>query len=124
MKDLGITKGDWEVEEYHDGDLLGLRVVSNYECVTMFDTGVCGWISEEEEANAKLIADAGNTANKYGLLPSELLEQRYDLAEALKHALEIMYQCEPPKELFETYANAYANYHNLIQDINYDNPAT
>ena len=36
---------------------------------------------EKEEAvgNVELIADAGNTANKCGLLPSELLKQRDDL---------------------------------------------
>jgi hypothetical protein len=43
--------------------------------------------SEEERANAKLIADAGNTANKCGLLPSELLEQRNELLEALQQLL-------------------------------------
>jgi len=38
---------------------------------------------EESQANAKLIADAGTTINKCGLMPSELLEHRNDLLEAL-----------------------------------------
>lgn len=38
------------------------------------------------------------------------------LREALEHTLEILYACEPPKYLWETYANAYANYLNLIQE--------
>lgn len=38
---------------------------------------------EEAEANAKLIVEAGTITNKYGLTPSQLLEQRNELLEAL-----------------------------------------
>jgi len=43
--------------------------------------------TEEAEANAELIADAGTTANKCGLLPSELLAQRDELLEAAQWAV-------------------------------------
>ncbi len=39
------------------------------------------------EANAKLIADAGTVANKTNLLPSQLLEQRNQLLNALEEAI-------------------------------------
>jgi len=45
------------------------RIYSSWEC---------------EDADAELICDAGNTAQKCGLLPSELLQQRDELREALK----------------------------------------
>lgn len=38
------------------------------------------------------------------------------LTKALEHTLEILYECECPKYLWETYANAFANYTNLIQE--------
>lgn len=38
------------------------------------------------------------------------------LLEALEHTLELLYECEPPKHLIETYANAIANYKNLIDE--------
>jgi len=44
------------------------RIYSSWEC---------------EDADAELICDAGNTAQKCGLLPSELLQQRDELKEEL-----------------------------------------
>jgi hypothetical protein len=74
MKDLGITKGKWEIE--HDGTEVfvyaGEKPIFNE------------WIQPDSEANAVLFADAGNTAQKCGLLPSELLKQRNELLYALK----------------------------------------
>ena len=74
MKKLNITQGKWEFIE---------------------QTLLCGWkhlgksikqdVSKEELiANEQLIIDAGNTAQKCDLLPSELLEQRDELLGALK----------------------------------------
>jgi len=37
------------------------------------------------------------------------------LLEALEHTLELLYECEPPKHLLETYANSIANYKNLLK---------
>ena len=41
---------------------------------------------DEVMANIALIKDAFNTANKTGLTPSELMEQRDELLEALKYS--------------------------------------
>lgn len=43
---------------------------------------------QQAEANAKLIADAGTTANKCGLVPSEILQQRDELLKALELYME------------------------------------
>ena len=80
MKELKITKGDWlfEIEES--------RVVfENPNMDLWFKNFNNGFDSTKEEvlSNAKLIADAGTTANKCGLLPSELLEQRDDILKEL-----------------------------------------
>jgi hypothetical protein len=45
-----------------------------------------------------------------------LVSKAPELLEALKHTLEILYQCECPKELYETYGNLFANYNNLIKE--------
>ena len=82
MKDLKITKGGWEV--LPNQRLSGLRkiVVKGKNTITLVATDFGS--DDELEADAKLIADAGTTANKCGLLPSELLEQRNELLDALK----------------------------------------
>ena len=75
---LGITSGDGYLS-------LGYRVDVDV-CDGL--SGICemsDWMSEEErDGNANLIADAFNTANKCGLLPSELLEQNTKLLDSLK----------------------------------------
>ena len=80
MKELGITKGEW----YWDGD------PTNYDHKNEAPWLIAGGvtiITDELEAKNKadvdLIVDAGNTAQKCGLLPSELLQQRDELKEAL-----------------------------------------
>lgn len=85
MENLKHTKGEWdysfpehnEKQIYiHAGSELPLaKITYNYN---------------EAIANAKLIADAGTTTNKCGLLPSELLEQRDELLEACIKASEII----------------------------------
>ena len=68
MKELGITKGEWKVgKNYND------LIVETEEAI------VAEMISINEYGDAALIADAGNTAQKCGLLPSELLKQRDEL---------------------------------------------
>jgi hypothetical protein len=81
--EIKISKGIWrtsldccEVTTSKVGILEGSKEICN---ISRFAK-----TAEEIAANAKLIADAGNTANKCGLLPSELLEQRNDLLEALQ----------------------------------------
>lgn len=48
----------------------------------------------EAEANAELIADAFNTSNKTGLLPSELLKQRDELLNACQRVNELYTEIE------------------------------
>ena len=52
----------------------------------------------ESEANAKLIAHAP------------------ELLDALQHTLEVLYECDCPQHLQETYGNLFANYNNLIKE--------
>lgn len=40
------------------------------------------------------------------------------LTNALKDCLELLYECNPPDYLFETYANALMNYTNLVSNTN------
>ena len=73
-KELGITEGEVKIDrkggwiETADGRLICECTHCNYQ----------------SDANLVFIADAFNTANKCGLLPSELLEQNRKLLSALK----------------------------------------
>lgn len=82
MKDLKITKGEWYIKHR-------FNVLSENDEYVCSCGGQRGNMSPEKqtemnEANTELIANAGTTANKCNLLPSELLEQRDELLEALK----------------------------------------
>ena len=85
MKDLGITKGEWTPENYA-GYIL-IQIGEGYNKPNILDMEEVG--EEQVRANMNLIIDAGNTAQKCGLLPSELLRQRDELKEAL---IEMMWQ--------------------------------
>jgi hypothetical protein len=63
-------------------------------------------VKKEEESNANLIADAGTTANKCGLLPSELLAQRDELLECLKTLLNLYTGTDKPSTRIVLEANA------------------
>ena len=77
MKELRITKGEWQYEIYS-----GYYAIQNTNGYTSNDLLLADEVgSFEAEHNAKLICDAGNTAQKCGLLPSELLQQRDELRE-------------------------------------------
>ena len=76
---LEITRGEWRVTNEKNENcfihpFLGAAVARIY---------TSNEHSDEAQANAILIADAGTTANKCQLLPSELLVQRDELLEAL-----------------------------------------
>ena len=79
MKDLGITKGEWTPENYA-GYIL-IQIGEGYNKPNILDMEEVG--EEQVRANMNLIIDAGNTAQKCGLLPSELLRQRDELKEEL-----------------------------------------
>jgi hypothetical protein len=73
MKTLNITKGEYVIFENNP-----TSVISNN-----MEIAVWHYDEDYEKAKtvAKLIKNAGNTANKCNLLPSELLEQRDNLVE-------------------------------------------
>lgn len=80
------TKGDWKFSTKTTSET---DVTSSThricEC-KHYDSQIASLLEptlEEGLANAQLIVDAGNTINKCDLLPSELLEQRDVLLEAL-----------------------------------------
>lgn len=84
------TKGKWVIEstKMAGTDIVVQTVIkTDLPQIGIKSTIVCdmyGYMTEEGKANAKLIADAGTTANKCGLLSSELLEQRNDLLKVLQ----------------------------------------
>lgn len=96
---LNITAGDWIYSMGGTFDTPSVKVKVNSEtlltivkCDTSHLRVAAGLINEHlpagfdsntDEANALFIADAGTTANKCGLLPSELLKQRDELRDAL-----------------------------------------
>jgi hypothetical protein len=83
MKDLGITKGEWKVDEEYLRHKIEINnsTIHLYHTVVTFNGTMITY--NEAKSNALLIADAGNTAQKCGLLPSELLRQRDELKEEL-----------------------------------------
>ncbi len=70
MKELGITKGEWIGVDY--AGHYSLQIAPFYGARDLLDEDK----TNEAEANMKLCCDAGNTAQKCALLPSELLKQR------------------------------------------------
>jgi hypothetical protein len=59
MSEFKGTKGEWQLIEYHYGQLIGIKVVVDNEDgeeTIIHDTDTSGYIDNEQEANAKLIA--------------------------------------------------------------------
>ena len=81
MKDLGITPGAWEISPDNNWECCILLGDQEDHYINLENRNIDGW--DQMHANAELICDAGNTAQKCGLLPSELLKQRDELKEAL-----------------------------------------
>lgn len=80
MKDLNITKGVWEIK--NNGSYLEVKIEDeNVGAIcSVFDCEIDNLITKENQcSNSRLIADAGNMAQKCGLLPSELLKQKNDI---------------------------------------------
>jgi len=79
------TKGEWIANLEYMPDHTIVEVTSgdsNTEDWAMF-TLYNAKDRKTQEANAKLIADAGTTINQCDLLPSELLSQRNEMLEML-----------------------------------------
>lgn len=96
-----ITKGKWNIVETPE------YLNPKASCHEIHSDNSAGWICKVQsngfitkeigEANAELIADAGTTANKCGLFPSELLEQRDELLQALTRCKEIIRDSQFPQ---------------------------
>ena len=82
---LGITEGDVKIRPISTSHYFGRMDIFTDE----FEIAEVIGGFPYQQPNATLIADAFNTANKCGLLPSELLEQRDELMRVLKKALSI-----------------------------------
>ncbi len=109
MKEWKGTKGEWISRiQYSDGGL-----VSTKECdiVTVHGYGNL----TEEKANAVLIADTGNTIQKCGLMPSELLMlvEYYKQKSKLLEIIDSESPCDP--DITEGQIKAYANYQNFLK---------
>lgn len=74
---LGITPGEWKLDE--------ANIVSE-RGTTVVDKGSIVWNFGEGQFNARLIAEAGTVANETGLWPRELAEQRKELLYACELA--------------------------------------
>jgi len=88
---LGITEGEWSskgIDETriwvtHKNGLKSCLAHCNNQHMSSYN-GYIDLDFNELKSNAKLIADAGTTANKCGKLPSELLKERDQLIEVVK----------------------------------------
>lgn len=80
MKELKITKGEWEdILLAHD---ISIPIVSKEESLTI------AHVTNGNEFDAQLIAEAGTVANQTGLMPSELLELVRDMQIALSRTMQ------------------------------------
>ena len=96
MSKLTITRGEWKPDS--------LKAFVLADQGSAYDAIICDMnrpihdsehlTKKESEDAAILIADAGNTFQSCGLLPSELLKQRDELLAALKDAYGIMEDVE------------------------------
>jgi len=87
MKDLGITKGEWIEEEENE---LNIKCPGDIVIEVWHGADFVG----EAHNVVKIVLDAGNTAQKCGLLPSELLKQRDELLSALIDIRNKLYMTE------------------------------
>jgi len=71
MKELEITKGEWIYDDGYEGAFVYAK--------TEIGITTIAEMASVNSGDEMLIADAGNTAQKCGLLPSELLKQRDEL---------------------------------------------
>ena len=81
-----ITPGEWTVE-HKDGYFPSVRIPTSTGGTDKLTINAGFWESKVHLANAKLIADAGNTANKTGKLPSQLKQDVDELVGALRNLL-------------------------------------
>jgi hypothetical protein len=81
MKELGITKGETFVLRNQPVQRNGFYIET--DSVYIGEVGGGYLTLDQYKAIGELLIDGANTAQKCGLLPSELLQQRDELKEAL-----------------------------------------
>ena len=81
MKELGITKGETFVLRNQPVQRNGFYIET--DSVYIGEVGGGYLTLDQYKAIGELLIDGANTAQKCGLLPSELLQQRDELREAL-----------------------------------------
>ena len=81
MKDLGITKGETFVLRNQPVQRNGFYIETDSAYIGEVGGGYLAL--DQYKAIGELLIDGANTAQKCGLLPSELLQQRDELKEAL-----------------------------------------
>ena len=73
-------------------------------------------LKDSEFYEGKNILDYDDVGKEVADANAKLAKHSFELLEALQHTLEVLYECDPPKHLYETYANVFANYNNLIRE--------
>lgn len=81
MKELGITKGETFALRNQPVQRNGFYIETNSAYIGEIGGGYL--TLDQYRAIGELLIDGANTAQKCGLLPSELLQQRDELKEAL-----------------------------------------
>ena len=97
---LGITDGVWDISKSNNVFANGKVVFahqSNFDDI-------------QRQANAKLIADAGTTANKCGKLPSQLLQENEEMKAICNYLFE---KVNKPVARHKINAEFYDRYHEI-----------
>jgi hypothetical protein len=79
--------------------------------------GIADTSDQQAQANAELIVEAFNVRQQIPFNLTELKRQRDELLIALQDTLEIVYECDPPKHMKQTYGKTYMKYYNLLNKI-------
>lgn len=93
MKELGITKGETFVLRNQPVQSNGFYIETDSAYIGEVGGGYL--TLDQYKAIGELLIDGANTAQKCGLLPSELLQQRDELREALINVMVVVKDCYP-----------------------------
>lgn len=93
MKELGITKGETFVLRNQPVQRNGFYIETDSAYIGEVGGGYL--TLDQYRAIGELLIDGANTTQKCGLLPSELLQQRDELREALINVMAIIKDCYP-----------------------------
>jgi hypothetical protein len=101
------TKGEWRHIDLNGRHVIGNDESSPLHFIDCWLEGIGGIkTNEEAEANALLIADAGNTIQLHQLMPSELLRQYGILLESTSNSMEAIESILKNYKLKEVHAKA------------------